>query len=204
MAITACRHWWWPSHQTWSDWKSTNKPVDVQFSIVNGIIPFRHYGEYSPILACADIEMTFTFEYARAADALSALFSTGAIATDVNILSDWLRLDQYLDIPILRQICNNTWKTNSDENLWLLRLQGHEQYQGMDVDDLAAHGQLQTLKWLHANGACKLTNQTLLSAKDNLETANWISNILNLKLSEYHLEHLEALQCIRANQWHVA
>ena len=167
---TARRYWWWPSHQAW------HECANVQFSIANGPVPFERYGEYSPILACDNIKMTFTFEYAKSKDALIALFSTGAIATDADILNDWSRLDQYLDIPILCQICNNTWKTNSDENLWLLQLQGHLQYQGMHVDDLATHGQLQTIKWLYANGACRFSYQTLHNAKitGHLKIATWI------------------------------
>ena len=92
------------------------------FTVTNGIIPFERYGEHSPMLACGDVEMTFTFAHAKSICALHALFSTGDIPIDDEILSDWQNLDKYLDVPILFQISNNkTWQDKGDENLWLFK-----------------------------------------------------------------------------------
>ena len=85
----------------------------AMFTVTNGIIPFERYGEHSPMLACGDVEMTFTFAHAKSICALHALFSTGDIPIDDEILSDWQNLDKYLDVPILFQISNGGEWTSS-------------------------------------------------------------------------------------------
>ena len=87
--------------------KSVVEVKIIKFTITNGIIPFERYGEHSPIIACDDVEMCFTFAHAKSIDAIHALFSVGDIPKDDDILLDWQNLDKYLDVPILFQISNN-------------------------------------------------------------------------------------------------
>ena len=102
--------------------------AQVKFTATNGIIPLERYGEHSPILACDDVEMSFTFAHTKSICALHSLFFTGDIPIDDEILFDWQNLDKYLDVPILFQISNNKkWQDKGDENLWLFKLQGYKQ-----------------------------------------------------------------------------
>ena len=59
------------------------------------------------MLACDDVEMSFIFAHAKSIRALHALFFTGEVPMDDEILFDWQNLDKYLDVPILFQISNN-------------------------------------------------------------------------------------------------
>ena len=43
------------------------------FTATNSIIPFERYGEQSPVLACDDVEMTFTFAFAKSIDAIAKI-----------------------------------------------------------------------------------------------------------------------------------
>ena len=43
------------------------------FTATNGIIPFERYKEHSPIIACDDVEMTFTFTFTKSIDAITCI-----------------------------------------------------------------------------------------------------------------------------------
>ena len=146
------------------------------FTATNGIIPFEHYGEQSPVLACDDVKMTFVFAHAKSICALHALFSTGDVPTDDDILLDWQNLDNYLDVPILFQISNNkTWQDKGDENLWLFKLQGYKSQVYYNANWAASNGHLETLKWIRANGGEWTSWAANLAAKNgHLETLKWI------------------------------
>ena len=148
----------------------------VKFTTTNGIIPFERYGEHSPMLACDDVEMTFTFAHAKSICALHALFATGDVPTDDDILFDWQALDKYLDVPILFQISNNkTWQDKGDENLWLFMLQGYKQSEKYNTDWVAGNGHLETLKWIRANGGTWTSDAANWAASNGqLETLKWI------------------------------
>ena len=159
--------------------KRNNIVVEVKmatFTRTNSIIPFEHYGEQSPVLACDDVEMTFTFAFAKSIDAIHALFSTGDIPIDDDILSDWQNLDKYLDIPILFQISNNkTWQDKGDENLWLFKLQGYKQSEEYNTTWAAKNGHLEILKWIRANGGEWTERAADYTAESgHLETLKWI------------------------------
>ena len=178
----------------------------AKFTATNGIIPFQCYAERSPMLAYDDVEMTFVFAHAKSICALHALFSTGDVPTDADILFDWQNLDKYLDVPILFQISNHKkWQDKGDENLWLFKLQGYKQYQVYNANWAAENGQLETLKWIRANGGEWTDDAADYAAKNGqLETLKWIranggewtSNTANWAAAN---GHLETLQWIRAN-----
>ena len=176
------------------------------FTATNGIIPFERYGEQSPVLACDDVEMTFTFAFAKSIDAIYALFSTGDIPIDDKILSDWQNLDKYLDVPILFQISNHkTWQDKGDENLWLFKLQGYKQSPVYNANWAATHGHLETLKWIRANGGKWTSHAANWAARNGqLETLKWIranGGTWTSWAADNAAEngHLETLKWIRAN-----
>ena len=195
---------------TWQRKQNTNKnkiiKTQVKFTTTNGIIPLERYGEHSPMLACDDVEMSFAFAHEKSICALHALFSTGTIPTDDEILFDWQNLDKYLDVPILFQISNNKiWQDKGDENLWLFKFQGYKQSRVYNADWAAEHGHLETLKWVRANGG----NWTAYAAdfaagNGHLEILKWVrTNGGNWTTLAAHWSakngHLETLKWIRAN-----
>ena len=179
----------------------------VMFTATNGIIPCERYGEHSPILAYDDVKMTFAFAHVKSICALYALFSTGDVPTDDDILFDWQNLDRYLDVPILFQLSNNKqWQDKGDENLWLFKLQGYKQLEVYNTSWAAKNGHLETLKWLRANGGEWWGSEAAIWAAGNghLETLKWIranGGEWNEHAADYAAMsgHLETLQWIRAN-----
>ena len=176
----------------------------AKFTATNGIIPFERYGEHSPILACHDVEMTFVFAHTKSICALHALFSTGDIPIDDDILFDWQNLDKYLDVPILFQINNKIWQDKGDENLWLFKLQGYKQLT-YNTTWAAKNGHLETLKWIRANGGAWTSNAANWAAENgHLETLEWI-RANGGEWTSWAADraaqngHLETLKWIRAN-----
>jgi hypothetical protein len=133
---------------------------------INHPLPSLAFGPLSPLIATEDVEMTFEFEHFDSFSALLKLFRKGIIPS-VDVFPDLQRFDQYLDIPLVKQVINGDWEKQGDVNLWLYKMRGYKQYIGLSTDECAKHGYLETLKWTHwaANWA---------DMNGHLETLKWI------------------------------
>ena len=135
----------------------------------DGPLPLEAYGALSPILVDKEAEFEFVFED----DGWDLLekWMNGEIVRPEEIPKDWKRLDQYLDVPMLR----DDWESRGDSILWLYRRRGYSLYKGLSADSAAENGHLETLKWIRANGG-EWTTDAADNAAENghLETLQWI------------------------------
>ena len=164
----------------------------------DGPLPLEAYGALSPILV--DKEAKFEFAFEDGWDLLEK-WMDGEIGRPDEVPNEWKRLDQYLDLPMLR----DDWESQGDSILWLHRRRGYSVYKGPSANYTAGNGQLETLKWVRANGG-EWTHWAADWAAENghLETLKWI-RANGGEWTTYAANwaakngHLETLKWIRAN-----
>ena len=136
-------------------------------------IPRWMLGKYSPLTANHDILDPINISFCLSTEATQAiqdLVEHGKLPGE-QCSEELQRLDQYLDIELLRRVLDGTWTELqfADRFLWL-----HQQQQvtnsRLTVDNLSRHGQLETIQWLRANGG------------------TWTSDAADFAASNGHLE----------------
>ena len=154
------------------------------------------YGPLSPLrVETSDdvpIVLSFTFSSDVSVRILYNLLVKGIVPTHLptKVKNDLVRLDRYLDIPLLSAVTENEWQTGEEWFLWFYKLRGYKNYEGPSTEELAEHGYLETLKWVVDNDRAARSGhlETLNCIKTN--GGEWTSSAANRVARSGHLETL--------------
>jgi hypothetical protein len=182
-------------------------------------ISLEHYGKHSPFFVSELDDLVFEFKISNDdMEELCNFFDNGDIPSIIP--RSWTDLDEYLDIPILSKLVDESWMFGGDQYLWLLKLKSRYadgcfqppkyidtmwDWDWNAADWSAQDGHLETLKWVRENGGEWTYKAADWAARNgHLETLKWIrenGGEWTSNAADYAARkgHLETLKWIREN-----